>query len=367
MKILYITNSLSLSNGWGKTAFEIIKGVQDHGIETMVFAQEENCDLRNVSKLPLKSFKNNRYKYFNVITDYNKLKKYAKSTDIIHCLVEPFLPLAALLKRKHNHLILTAHGTHATLPLKSSLNRLYMHSYKKTDMILPNSRYTARQLIKAIPFLKEKIKVINLGVSPVNTTTPIKPRNDRSLSFISVGEIKPRKGTLYILEAMKEVVKKTPNLKFYLIGNNQFESDYIREIKHKIESYSLQQNVVLTGKVSNDELISYYQNSCALVMPSTNENGHYEGFGLVHLEANSYGLPVIGSYNCGNEDAIIDGYNGFLVEQQDAQQLSKLMLKFTNPSFDWDKISGNALEHSRNLSWDKVVNEYLNIYAQYAC
>ena len=46
------------------------------------------------------------------------------------------------------------------------------------------------------------------------------------------------------------------------------------------------------------------------VLPAENSGGAFEGFGLTYLEANAYGKPVVGTLDCGAEDAIDDGDNG---------------------------------------------------------
>jgi len=66
--------------------------------------------------------------------------------------------------------------------------------------------------------------------------------------------------------------------------------------------------------VSNQELIKlYYQSDLFLLTPIYVEGSKFEGFGLVYLEANACGKPVIGTYGCGAEDAIKDNYSGFLL------------------------------------------------------
>jgi hypothetical protein len=59
-----------------------------------------------------------------------------------------------------------------------------------------------------------------------------------------------------------------------------------------------------------------------LLTPRTERAGHFEGFGLVYLEAGACGKPVIGTSECGAEDAILDGQTGLLVRPDDVEGLS---------------------------------------------
>jgi glycosyltransferase involved in cell wall biosynthesis len=69
------------------------------------------------------------------------------------------------------------------------------------------------------------------------------------------------------------------------------------------------------GNVSEDEKVDLLQRARVFVhTPVTAADGGFEGFGIVYLEASASGTPVIGTRDCGAEDAIDDGVTGFLVE-----------------------------------------------------
>jgi phosphatidylinositol alpha-1,6-mannosyltransferase len=91
----------------------------------------------------------------------------------------------------------------------------------------------------------------------------------------------------------------------------------------------LQDNVVFTGYVSEDEKAFYYNAADVFVMPNRElENGDVEGFGIVFLEANIYGKPVIGGRSGGAVDAIVDGKTGLLVNPIDIEEIASAIIRF---------------------------------------
>ena len=69
------------------------------------------------------------------------------------------------------------------------------------------------------------------------------------------------------------------------------------------------------NRLSDEALSDLYRRAKLFILTSINEDHHFEGFGLVFLEAAAAALPVIGTFGNGIEDAVKDCYNGFLVPQ----------------------------------------------------
>ena len=91
---------------------------------------------------------------------------------------------------------------------------------------------------------------------------------------------------------------------------------YYKRLTRLIYSYKLQSSVKFLGCVSDAELIELYRTSKILVLPSQDIDNHFEGFGLVHLEAHSHGTPAIGSVHSGNHEVIHHGNDGLVERHQ---------------------------------------------------
>ena len=100
-----------------------------------------------------------------------------------------------------------------------------------------------------------------------------------------------------------------------------------------------------------------------LVLSSISEKSHFEGFGLVYLEANASGLPVIGSLESGAEDAIRDGRTGFLVSQNDSEGIAEAIIKILGNKNLAETMSSEAIKWASEHDMDKVIMKYKGIYA----
>ena len=96
--------------------------------------------------------------------------------------------------------------------------------------------------------------------------------------------------------------------------------------------------------------------------PAENSGGAFEGFGLTYLEANAYGKPVVGTLDCGAEDAIDDGDNGYLVPQRDPNAVAEALLRLLDDPAAARAMGERGRQRALSRDWSHVVDEYLAIY-----
>jgi len=89
---------------------------------------------------------------------------------------------------------------------------------------------------------------------------------------------------------------------------------------------------------------------------------HFEGFGLVFLEANACGKSVIGTLGCGIEDAVENEYNGLLVPQNDINKTANAVLRILDNPTLAQKLGSNGKQKSKDMSWQKTVKKYIKVY-----
>ena len=364
MKVAYLTTDLSRENGWGRYSYELIKRMPARGIEPVVLVMPaaQAGELPECALYPmLCSFSDGLLKPVRIARDWLAAQQTTRSCSLIHCLAEPFMPLAWLLSSRSRPFAVTVHGTYALSVYRTCWKELYRRAYAASSRILSVSRYTAQQVERLEPGLRKKIHVVPNGADTDALNPAAPPSHLREPAFLMVGHVKPRKGMLQAVEALALVVRKYPRARLYIAGSLSGDA-YVGSVKERIAAHGIGENVKWLGRVSADELQQYYKRVRALVMPSMNVGDSFEGFGLVHLEANVQGVPAIGSLGCGNEDAIRDGYSGFLIEQGNIRALSDAMLRLIDPGFDWDGMSANALQFARSMSWDYVADSCLSVY-----
>ncbi|MFH1997677.1 MAG: glycosyltransferase family 4 protein, partial [Patescibacteria group bacterium] len=91
-------------------------------------------------------------------------------------------------------------------------------------------------------------------------------------------------------------------------------------------------------------------------------NNDFEGFGLVYLEAGACGKPVIGTYDCGAEDAIINNVTGFLVSQNNIKETTNIILRLLDKPGLAQKLGKNGKKRAKEMDWNNVIKEYIREY-----
>src|SRR5690606_37907821 len=134
-------------------------------------------------------------------------------------------------------------------------------------------------------------------------------------TVLTVGAVKPRKGTLALVQAMPAIREQLPDARLVIIGSLEMDPDYVARVREEIEALGLQESVRLLGRVPDHMLMSWYAAADVFALPSLNVGWKFEGFGLALLEASAAGLPVVSTTNCGVEDSVDDSVTGLLVAQ----------------------------------------------------
>ena len=124
------------------------------------------------------------------------------------------------------------------------------------------------------------------------------------------------------------------NLPLVIVGTGRLEN--------KLKSLA-KKNILFTGRLDEKELKKYYQNAKALIMPQE------EDFGIVAVEAQGYGVPVIAFQDGGAHDTVIDGKTGILFESQTVKSLMRAVKKFAKMRFSERILTSNAERFSKKV------------------
>jgi len=213
------------------------------------------------------------------------------------------------------------------------------------------SQSTKEDLIR-IGLPEENIHVITEGLDH----TLYKPSGDKNddPNILYVGRLKRFKGVHLLIEAMKYIVEKVPNVRLDIVGRG--DPNYEIELKQQVKYLKLEDIVTFHGYVSEEEKIRFMQEAHLLVLPSRRE-----GFGLVVIEANACGTPTVATNVQGLRDAVVDGETGFLVKNGDIEGLAEAIIRILDDEKLRRVLSKNALEYSRKFNWDKTADEFMRI------
>jgi glycosyltransferase involved in cell wall biosynthesis len=168
-----------------------------------------------------------------------------------------------------------------------------------------------------------------------------------------------RKGQEYLIEAIGILTKKTgKNIQAVLIGDYvpgyESQKEYIHSL---INKYDLEDRIHFLGHLKDP--LPYYRLFDVFVLPS----GEPEPFGGVIMEAMSMGLPVIGSNAGGTTEQIADGWNGYLFENQDANDLAQKLALFLNEKDKLKLFGSRSIKRiEENFSLEIHEEKVLRLY-----
>ncbi len=253
------------------------------------------------------------------------------------------------------------HSKEINHPIGSSLNIRMLKSLNKADYVIANSKFT-KNFIESLGLDHSNLKVINPGCN-----YPIKV-NDEAKKFakmiygethpklITISRLDGRKSHKSILMTIKNLLPKFPNLKYVSIGNGD-EKENLEKLR---EELGLKNTVSFIFKTTEQEKLALLELSDLFIMPSILYKRSIEGFGIVFIEAASYGKASIGGIHGGEADAIIDGETGHLCDGSDLNALYEVLLN-TLKNDNFNKLGSNALRFSENFKWDKIVKKYIEL------
>jgi len=367
MKICFLVNQLSLRDGWGSYAVNLIEHLSEQNIDCSVLSSVRNKknDLRSIKdhRILPPLFVSRWLKLYFLIKNFYRIRKLILEADLVHVLTEPYSLIAYWTCRKRPILI-TLHGTYAIDHFRKwYLKCLYGRVYKYASRLICVSQFTKREVLKKI-FLKNIIAIDNgVDYEKFQLNVSIDPSLENTNSIISTGALKFRKGYHVSIEAVGQVKKKYPNLKYYIIGS-QKDKKYFNQLKDLVVKYSLQENVIFLENILEKDLIRfYYKSDLFLLTPIYTQDSKFEGFGLVYLEANACGKPVIGTYGCGAESAIKNRYNGLLVGQNNVSQTSRAIINILSDQDSAKAMGENGKKWAQKHDWSKVALKYIEVYS----
>lgn len=164
---------------------------------------------------------------------------------------------------------------------------------------------------KRLKVSEEKIHIMP-NVSNINGTADINKKNHKNKKILYVGRLIERKGVKYLIEAFKDL--KRDNTELIIVGSGEEE----KKLKDYVQKNEIR-NVLFTGKINNEELEKYYNESNLVVIPSINK-GMGDPWVFVLNEAMYYYNPVIATTAVGAAPDMIKD-NGFIVPEKDSAPL----------------------------------------------
>lgn len=228
------------------------------------------------------------------------------------------------------------------------------------------SELTYIKIFRNIPFLtispSTAKDLTNLGVKNVSVIVPginwpplsqLPSKSDIPL-VISLGRITKMKRIEDTLIAFRLLHKEFPLIKFVVVGRG--DKNYLKKLKVLCRETAIDDRVSLTGFVSEKTKKKLLSSAWLLVSTSLKE-----GWGLIVTEAASCGTPTVAYQVAGLVDSIKHEETGILCQKNNPVALARNIRRLLYDHSLRIKLAQNALNYSRQFSWDKAANEALSL------
>jgi glycosyltransferase involved in cell wall biosynthesis len=203
-------------------------------------------------------------------------------------------------------------------------SRKYAHAAGTCDLIVVNSEFTASDVVELLGFPRERICVAYPGVNPI--FRPEGPRRDLGAPYaLTVATLERRKNLETLLEAMKLVRERRPELRLAVAGAPGWQAP-------SLES----EGVLPLGYVEDEELAALYRGAELFVYPS-----RFEGFGIPIVEAMASGTPVVASSHASMDEA-----SGSAAMRGDPESGASMAAAMAQALDDAEHLVARGLEHA---------------------
>ena len=240
---------------------------------------------------------------------------------------------------------------------------------RQADRILTVSEFSRRGILEHFGERPERVQVVGEAADPVfrvlqNPVLPeglrrqgIRPQ-DRLLVF--VGGFSPHKNLLGLLDAFAALAG-AGDLRLILVGDYQLDAFYSchEQVRRRIGEPPLAGRVILTGYLSDPELVALLNVATALVLPS-----FLEGFGLPAVEAAACGLPVVATSASPLAELLGDG--ALFINPGDPPALRAALERILSDEALRRRLREQGLRAAAALSWSRAARQLLDVLDQLA-
>lgn len=297
-----------------------------------------------------------------------KLMNYSKDSLVITGVWYPEALLVTLAGYKN--LVVLAHGNDVMKGKNTVKNKILSMLRKwvlrKAKLVICNSHYTEGIIKEQFPDVNTSVCLLGVDekrFTPVDNNLEIKKKLSLPLDkkvILTVSRINKYKAHDTVLHALSLLSPIQRSKICYCIAGR---GNYLSELKSLALELGVNDCIHWFGFIDEDQLADLYRASDLFVLCTREEKEQksVEGFGLVFLEAQACGIPVIGSNQGGIPDAVKDGEGGWIIERDDSDALSSYFNKLVNDDnmFKEEGIAGRK-RIEKEATWDHFSTHVLD-------
>ena len=235
-------------------------------------------------------------------------------------------------------------------------------SMKRADIIITDSEFSKTEIEKYYPQFSGKIQVVYCGVNTekfyhIEDTERIEKTKKNlgieSEYFLYLGTIEPRKNLERLIEAYNILSKRDSSVpKLVMAGGKGWLNS---GIYNKVKEYGLEERVVFTKYIPDEDLCPLMNGACAFVFPSI-----YEGFGMPPLEAMACGVPVVSSGEASLPEVV--GDCAVIVDAYSPESIAEGMYRVYTDKELSDDLRKRGMQRAADFTWEKSAQKLHDIY-----
>jgi D-inositol-3-phosphate glycosyltransferase len=242
------------------------------------------------------------------------------------------------------------------------------------DRLVANTAEEAQQLVDLYGAPAGKVSVVPPGVDLEQFRPPAPGERDRERAelgiapdaqlLLFVGRIQPLKAPDVLLRAVARLLTDRPHLRSTLVvavvggpsGSGLRKPEALQRLAKRLD---VEDVVRFERPQPADRLAAWYRSADLVAVPS-----YSESFGLVALEAQACGTPVVAAAVRGLHDTVADGVSGLLVDGHDPGRWGREIGSLLDDPERRSLLAKGAVEHAATFGWDRTVDRLLTVYRE---
>ncbi len=272
-----------------------------------------------------------------------------------------------------------AHSMHTMAKVKNSLMALgdtpepparvigEEQVVEAADMLIANTEIEAKQLLELYDADPARVEVVHPGVD-LSVFRPTGSARARlgiphdAVVLLFAGRIQPLKAPDVLLHAVARLLARDPGLRSRLVvpvvgGPSGTGLEHPESLAQLADSLGISDVVRFVPPVEQAKLVDWYAAATLVCVPSYNES-----FGLVAVEAQAVGTPVVAAAVGGLTTVVRDGSSGLLVEGHDPDDYARAMERVIGSPALRERLSDGAVEQASHFAWERTADRTLEVY-----
>ena len=336
----------------------------NHNLTIVTAEKAENFKLDNINFLSLNLFDSglgteDKEKYLQEFIEKLNENYDLKSFDVIHAHYWLSGLVAKHISNEFNiPFVFTAHSLGVFLDgynkERVDCEKLVMTS---SNYITASSNFEQNLISESYQIDKNKIKKITPGIDR-SLFAPDLSANRKNI-FLSIGRIQQQKGQRVTIDFLSNFRKVENDFVCYFIGGPSGNSgkEYLVELKEQVVELNLETHVKFLENLPQTKIKELLNESKLLIHTS-----QFETFGLVAIEANSMGVPVLSTNSGSFPEIIFSGVNGYLADNLVDGNVNNYVRDLLRDNKTFEEAMFNCIEKSKNYDWKITARDIEEIY-----